>query len=218
VEPEIRRRQILDAARATFAAKGYHAASVRDIIGGAGIARGTFYLYFDSKRAILDELVDEFLAALQACIRGVRLGREAASPYDQLRGNLSRVLRLLLDEREMVVVLLHHATGLDARSDAKLDDFWSSIAGALERALVTGQRLGLVAPADPAIAARLVLGGFKELAHHLVVQPDAPRIDPGELVDSTLRIALTGVLRGPLHPLLAPIASQGPADVPEARS
>ncbi len=40
-----------------FAAKGYHGTRISDIIDAAGIARGTFYLYFESKSAIFLELI-----------------------------------------------------------------------------------------------------------------------------------------------------------------
>jgi AcrR family transcriptional regulator len=41
-----RKQQILEASARVFAQKGYFAASVSDIIEEAGVARGTFYLYF----------------------------------------------------------------------------------------------------------------------------------------------------------------------------
>ncbi len=41
---EQRREQVLDAAKAVFAKKGFHRSSIADIIQRAGIARGTFYL------------------------------------------------------------------------------------------------------------------------------------------------------------------------------
>ena len=50
-KPE-RRQQILTVARDVFARRGYHAAKIDDIVAAAGIARGTFYLYFEDKRAI----------------------------------------------------------------------------------------------------------------------------------------------------------------------
>jgi AcrR family transcriptional regulator len=51
------RRRVLDAAEQVFAAHGYHDASVVKIAERAGVAAGTFYLYFDSKKAVFDELV-----------------------------------------------------------------------------------------------------------------------------------------------------------------
>lgn len=51
------RRRLLDAAEVCFAETGYHDASVVKITETAGVAQGTFYLYFASKRDIFDELV-----------------------------------------------------------------------------------------------------------------------------------------------------------------
>ena len=47
---EDRRAQILQKAKEVFAERGYHNASISEIILRAGIARGTFYLYFRTKR------------------------------------------------------------------------------------------------------------------------------------------------------------------------
>jgi len=51
------RRRLLDAAETVFGELGYHDASVVRVAQTAGVAAGTFYLYFDSKKAIFDELV-----------------------------------------------------------------------------------------------------------------------------------------------------------------
>lgn len=51
------RARLLEAAERCFAELGYHDASVVKITEAAGVAQGTFYLYFASKRDIFDELV-----------------------------------------------------------------------------------------------------------------------------------------------------------------
>ena len=51
------RRRLIDAAEKCFAEAGYHDASVVKITEAAGVAQGTFYLYFSSKKEIFDELV-----------------------------------------------------------------------------------------------------------------------------------------------------------------
>ena len=51
------RRRLIDAAEQVFGELGYHDASVVKLAEVAGVAAGTFYLYFDSKKAIFDELV-----------------------------------------------------------------------------------------------------------------------------------------------------------------
>jgi AcrR family transcriptional regulator len=62
-----RRTQLLTAARAVFARKGYDEATVSEIVGRAGVAQGTFYLYFPGKEALAGafaEIVSERFAAV----------------------------------------------------------------------------------------------------------------------------------------------------------
>jgi AcrR family transcriptional regulator len=51
------RRKLLEAAERIFADLGYHEASIVKITEAAGVGQGTFYLYFESKKAVFDELV-----------------------------------------------------------------------------------------------------------------------------------------------------------------
>ena len=51
------RHRLLEAAEEVFAQVGYHDASIVKITEAAGVAMGTFYLYFRSKKEIFDELL-----------------------------------------------------------------------------------------------------------------------------------------------------------------
>ncbi len=52
-----RRQAIVDAALVEFSAKGFAAARLDDIAAGAGVGKGTIYLYFNDKEALFQELV-----------------------------------------------------------------------------------------------------------------------------------------------------------------
>lgn len=52
VVTEFRTSGILEAARKVFAKKGFNNATVEDIAAAAGVAKGTVYLYYESKREI----------------------------------------------------------------------------------------------------------------------------------------------------------------------
>lgn len=54
---EVTRRRLLDAAESVFAELGYHDASIVRITETAGVAQGTFYIYFESKQQIFEEVV-----------------------------------------------------------------------------------------------------------------------------------------------------------------
>ena len=47
---EENRNVILQSAKTVFIEKGYHNTSISDIIRQTGLARGTFYLYFQNKK------------------------------------------------------------------------------------------------------------------------------------------------------------------------
>ena len=199
MEKARRRESILAAARTVFAEKGYHQSSVADILAAADIARGTFYLYFDSKRAIFDELLEIFLVALQSGIRILvpRPPPGAPTPLEQLRGNLRRTMALLNEEREMAAILLNHAVGIDRELDARLAAFYDRVIAMIERALRRGMDMGVARECDPPIVAGFVLGGIKETAHRLIVRElDRPQLD--EVVDEMLKTYLMGLLERPL--------------------
>lgn len=67
VVTEFRRAEILEAARTVFAGRGFEAATIDDIAHAAGVAKGTLYLYYPSKREIywaaLRAGVDDLYAA-----------------------------------------------------------------------------------------------------------------------------------------------------------
>ena len=56
-EGEVRRREILIAARELFVKKGYEQTSVNDILKIVDIAKGTFYYYFASKEEVLEAII-----------------------------------------------------------------------------------------------------------------------------------------------------------------
>ena len=60
-EHDERRSEILDVAQELFYSKGYEQTSIKDIINGVGVAKGTFYHYFSSKIQLLDELIERML-------------------------------------------------------------------------------------------------------------------------------------------------------------
>lgn len=53
-----RRAVILDAAELCFARAGFHATSVQDICRAAGVSAGAFYVYFDSKEALIEGICE----------------------------------------------------------------------------------------------------------------------------------------------------------------
>ncbi|MCW4043785.1 MAG: TetR/AcrR family transcriptional regulator, partial [Candidatus Bathyarchaeota archaeon] len=70
-KPEVRKNEILDAARKFFFQKGYDQTTIQDIIDELSIAKGTFYYYFTSKIDLLDQLVDRTTSEISASIKPI---------------------------------------------------------------------------------------------------------------------------------------------------
>ena len=66
---EATRRKILDAAEEVFGELGYYEASISEITRRAGVAQGTYYIYFHSKREIFAELVEDIGERLRTDMR-----------------------------------------------------------------------------------------------------------------------------------------------------
>lgn len=64
-----KRMALLDAAYDLFTSKGVNETSISDIVQGAELAKGTFYLYFKDKSEIYTELVTQKAAELFSVIR-----------------------------------------------------------------------------------------------------------------------------------------------------
>lgn len=55
-DPEVRRKELMDAAMELFVSVGYDKTMVADIVKKAGVAKGTFFYYFPSKEEVLEGL------------------------------------------------------------------------------------------------------------------------------------------------------------------
>src|SRR5208337_2823448 len=91
---DARAPEILDAALACFAEKGFAATRMDDIAARAGITKGTIYLYFESKEAVFKALARQEL--------GGRIA-EVTQRVDAFEGATADLLRAVLATIGVVV-------------------------------------------------------------------------------------------------------------------
>ena len=163
-----RRQQILSAARGLFAKRGYHLTTIDDIVAQAGVARGTFYLYFEDKRAIFSDLIDRFGSQLAVTIVRIVTDDPTRNVGAQVHENIRRIIGICLAERAMTKILLTDAVGVDPLFDRKLASFYDNMVGLLVETLKDGQALGIVADGEPRVLAYMALGALKELLYQAV--------------------------------------------------
>jgi AcrR family transcriptional regulator len=93
-----RRDQILTAAHAVFAGRGFRQATVGDIADAAGIAKGTLYLYFKSKDDIYWAAMNRGLDGLQALTTAAL--ERADHPRGKLRAFIETKVRFFDADRD----------------------------------------------------------------------------------------------------------------------
>ena len=189
---EERKKIVLRCAKAVFSQKGYHQTSISDIIQRAGIARGTFYLYFQSKRDVFDSILDELVRELGGIIKRIDVD-SSSPPLEQLRSILRSVIMLALEDPDMTQILLSRAVGLDSEFDGKLQEFYEEILGKIESALQHGIEFGLVRKCNTKVTACCILGCVKEVVN--LIGSDAEAISQLDwILDEVLSFGLQGVL------------------------
>lgn len=194
---ERRRRQFLDAAKEIFAEKGYPATTVDDIVARVEVARGTFYLYFEDKKAVLTALLSLFFEQIGERIHRIDLEDAERTPREQLRDNLRRLFELALEDPAMVRILLHHATGVDAGLDERLDAFYTALRRSfVDESLKQGQEIGLVRPGNRQVMVSIAMGASKQLLLDVVAgEIDAPVV---EAVEEVMVFVERGLLASPV--------------------
>ena len=166
----VRRAQLLRAARKVFRAKGYDGATVSEIVREAGVAQGTFYLYFPSKKdaavSLREGLMETMAEAIATAVESRtsledRLESLIAAGFKVARKNvdLFKLAFIGADEThsEMHSESQEHASVLRIITDLFRD------------AVKAGEMEGM----DPEIAARLALGLLQHAMLEAVVFGDA---------------------------------------------
>lgn len=99
-----RRKLLAETALRLWAEKGVAATSVAEITEAAGVSKGTFYLYFPGKQALLEHVMKEY--SLLPSIQALAASITDTSFEDAVRAFVRAAWRHLATHRELVMVAL----------------------------------------------------------------------------------------------------------------
>ena len=183
------RTALLDAARECFARKGYPATRVAEITLQAGVAQGTFYVYFPAKRDILAHLLNEIREDLTA--RVARVNRGVEDRLERERRNLLVFLDTMTHQAEIYGIVREAEFAEPSIGRGYYETIASAYAEAFEAA---GDR-GEVRPAWPEGLAWAVMGVAHTAGLRWVLW-EGGRAAPVEAVQRTLRFLMNGLEAG----------------------
>ncbi|MEO3946549.1 TetR/AcrR family transcriptional regulator [Gorillibacterium sp. CAU 1737] len=182
---EATRARLVASAETLFAAKGYHAATVSQIVSGAGVTQASFYLHFASKEELLTELLDRFEQKLAALGDA---GKEAPHHLDRSleefsAGALAQVFSLLGENANLTRIALQGPSGERLRT---------ILAKQVEVNLRGNQARGIVhEEIDPEIVAYSLVAAVEQLTYGYLLSGERSK---EELSRQVARMFLSGVL------------------------
>jgi AcrR family transcriptional regulator len=181
---EATRQKVLEAAELVFGEKGYHGASVTEITRAAGVAQGTFYLYFKGKKEIFLDLVD----ALGSRLRALTLdaSSRAESYAEAQRLGFSAFFDFARTHRHIYRIIPE----CDRVDPITYRRFYSQLAEAYRRAQAEATSRGEAAGMDPEVVAYCMLGIGHFVALRFLFWDDALS---SEAQETAIRFAQKGV-------------------------
>jgi AcrR family transcriptional regulator len=182
-----RKQQLLDAASELFASRGYESTRIADICAAAGVAKGLFYWYFDTKDSLFAELVRSMRLALRRAQAAAMDPR--TDPVARIRAGSEATMRFMAEHRAYYALLDHERVGThDPAVADTLSEGAEVYASDVERLVREGQALGLIPDADPRLIAAGVVGTVSSFGHamrsgRLTQDPDELAAFVGEWVE-----------------------------------
>lgn len=100
------RTKLVQAAIEEFASEGFHETKVSDIVARAGLTQPTFYLYFKSKEAIQDYLVQKVHDELLEVVDRARLPAQLPHPdvMTKARSSIRAFIQYFIDNPKLAMI------------------------------------------------------------------------------------------------------------------
>ena len=183
VDRAARRAELVAAAARVFAERGVNATSVADIVRAAGVAQGTFYLYFESKDDVILAVVEDVAEQLMAGF--VQVIQAPGTPVERLRLLVDGFADRSRDASVTDVAAFIHRPENVSLHDRFAEKFVPRLLPLVEGVIRDGVADGSFDVPDPRAAAWFVLGGLRaiELA-------GTPMADMPDALEESLRLAL----------------------------
>ncbi|HEX5659649.1 MAG TPA: TetR/AcrR family transcriptional regulator [Polyangiales bacterium] len=152
---EVRREELLDAAEHLFLEQGLAATSVDEIVTRAQVAKGTFYLHFASKDALVIGLQERFMVRLQNAIEKALARKRADDHRGRLRAWIQAGAEGFLEQYALHEIVFHEFRPEDHKPDRDNVFFVSFI-----ELLQAGTAAGAFDLSDPELSGMMLLHAF----------------------------------------------------------
>jgi AcrR family transcriptional regulator len=186
---------LCEAARSLFLERGIDATTIDDLAQRAGIAKGSFYRYFDDKQALVQAVLAPLGDALLAALAEAAVGLGAARAADDTRRVFVRLSRslfvALIGRPEVTRLLLQESHAAPSHARIPVHALTLEVARSAERITELALSHGLARRAPPQVSALLVIGAVERLL--LAYFDGQLRSPPAEAIQGVIALVLDGM-------------------------
>jgi AcrR family transcriptional regulator len=125
VVAEFRTTGILEAARTVFAEEGFHEATVEDIAEAAGVAKGTVYLYYESKRDIYFAALKFGIAEMYSLL--LQEIKKVSAPEEKLRALIAGKLAYFDENRDFFKIYYSELGNIPSAHPSGIDNEFKAL-------------------------------------------------------------------------------------------
>ncbi len=163
---DAKRTAMMQAAVQVFAEKGYHAATVRDVVGAADVAIGTFYFYFPDKETLFVHLYEETADFLIQTLQQA-MGSQTELPK-QILATIQGYVNIALYEPAVVHLLLVGGVGAVPSLIDRRSAFREKLVRLWQRPLDKALDLEQIPAQNTRRTAEAISGAHDEVILHLL--------------------------------------------------
>jgi AcrR family transcriptional regulator len=191
-----RRAELTQAAFALFLSRGLEAVTVDEIVARAECSKGTFYRYFDDKRALvtrafapLSKQIREAFGELGDTVAAAPDEAAVAGAYQRFAGRMGMVL---LEDRAAARLYLQERRGPPVAAREPIAELAAFIeTQAVQTARIAEER-GVLRRLDPAVIGVAIVGAIEQVLH--VFLQDRLEADVVQVADELTRLVVRGLL------------------------
>ncbi|MBU2551198.1 MAG: TetR/AcrR family transcriptional regulator [Proteobacteria bacterium] len=177
MKAEARKKQILDAALKAFAQHGYERTSIAVICEKAGIARPTLYQYFNDKRSVFRELLENYLLGIHEKIHERKQAandKESLSKRETMQSAHKNLVEEISHNRDFYRILFKEAKA----KNTETEDIVKGMMHMIRRELVGEMRAERVlegmSEQDLEFAVVYMMGGLMQTVEYYLLDREHP--------------------------------------------
>ncbi|MCA9562249.1 MAG: TetR/AcrR family transcriptional regulator [Myxococcales bacterium] len=193
----MRREEIMQAAIRVFAARGYHAAKVSEIVKEAGVAQGTFYLYFQSKQAIFGEIIENFLRLLSGALTDWQVQEidSLERLKEDLRGIGLRMSGVMVENQEVTRIFFEEALAVHPTFNKLVSDFYDRVVRILNAVHQICFERGIYRHQNFTVLSYAILGMVERVVYQYIVRGGLTVEEAEPVIHDLIEITMHGASR-----------------------